>query len=116
MKPPSYPASPPASRSRFSRGVRGQPHRQSSSAAPQAAAGRWTQASRVIPPYDPLDPFAVPPPPINEAFTVSIDWQVPNDVEPGTHRLLFRGSEKGSESEAQAFAAETPSFEVVAKQ
>jgi neutral ceramidase len=76
---------------------------------------KWTQASRVIPPYDPLDPFAAPPPPINEAFTVSIVWQIPDDAEPGTYRVIFYGSEKEAGSEARAFTAETPSFEISAK-
>jgi neutral ceramidase len=74
---------------------------------------RWTQAGRVIPPYDPLDPFATPPPPINEAFTVSIDWQIPDDAEPGTYRVRFHGSEKTEGSMPQPFVAETASFEVV---
>jgi neutral ceramidase len=74
----------------------------------------WTQASRVIPPYDPLDPFAAPPPPINEAFTVSIVWQIPDDAEPGTYRVLFHGSEKQAGSEAHTFSAETPPFEISA--
>jgi neutral ceramidase len=76
---------------------------------------RWTQASRVIPPYDPLDPFAAPPPPINEAFTVSIVWQIPDDAKPGTYRVTFYGSEKEAGSEARAFTAETRSFEISAK-
>jgi neutral ceramidase len=75
---------------------------------------RWTQASRVIPPYDPLDPFAAPPPPINEAFTVSIVWQIPDDAEPGTYRVTFYGSEKEAGSEARTFAVETRSFEISA--
>ncbi|MFZ1866612.1 MAG: neutral/alkaline non-lysosomal ceramidase N-terminal domain-containing protein [Polyangiales bacterium] len=74
---------------------------------------RWTQASRVIPPYDPLDPFATPPPPINEAFTVSITWQIPEGIEPGTYRVVFHGSEKDQvDSQARIFTAETSSFEV----
>jgi neutral ceramidase len=76
---------------------------------------RWTQASRVIPPYDPLDPFAAPPPPINEAFTVSIVWQIPDDAKPGTYRVTFYGSEKEAGSEARTFTAETRSFEISAK-
>ncbi len=73
----------------------------------------WTQASRTIPPYDPLDPFAAPPPPINEAFTVSISWQIPDDAEPGTYRVVFNGSEKPEAStEARTFITESPSFEV----
>ncbi|HSN83894.1 MAG TPA: neutral/alkaline non-lysosomal ceramidase C-terminal domain-containing protein [Polyangiales bacterium] len=76
---------------------------------------RWTQASRVIPPYDPLDPFATPPPPINEAFTVSIAWQVPDDTAPGTHRVLFHGSQKqDAGSQAVTFTAQSPSFEITA--
>jgi neutral ceramidase len=75
---------------------------------------RWTQASRVIPPYDPLDPFAVPPPPINEAFTVAIDWQIPAGIEPGTYRILFHGSEKEAGAEPDPFVAETPPFEIAA--
>lgn len=73
----------------------------------------WTQSSRVIPPYDPLDPFAAPPPPINEAFTVTIDWQIPAEVEPGTYRLVFHGSQKPSETEEPVgFEVESPAFEV----
>ena len=75
---------------------------------------RWTQASRVIPPYDPLDPFAVPPPPINEAFTVTIDWQIPADTRTGTHRIVLRGSQKQQGSEAAEIIAETPAFEILA--
>lgn len=76
---------------------------------------RWMQASRVIPPYDPLDPFATPPPPINEAFTVSIAWQVPDDTVPGTHRVLFHGSQKeDAGSQAVTFTAQSPSFEITA--
>ncbi len=75
--------------------------------------GTWTQSSRTIPPYDPLDPFAEPPPPINEAFIVRIDWQVPDDATPGTHRVVFHGSEKAeSNAELRAFLSESPSFEV----
>jgi neutral ceramidase len=74
---------------------------------------RWTQASRVIPPYDPLDPFAAPPPPINEAFTVSIDWKIPNDIEAGTYRVLFHGTHKAAGSDSQAFLAETAAFEII---
>ena len=65
-------------------------------------------------PFLPLDPFAVPPPPINEAFTVSIDWQIPDDAEPGTCRVLFQGSEKEAGSDVEEFQSETPAFEVVA--
>lgn len=73
----------------------------------------WTQSSRAIPPYDPLDPFATPPPPINEAFIVSIDWQIPSDVAPGTYRVLFHGSEKAEASgEPTTFDVASPSFEV----
>jgi neutral ceramidase len=74
---------------------------------------RWTQASRVIPPYDPLDPFAVPPPPINEAFTVSIRWQIPADIEPGTYRVLLHGSEKPQGANAKDFVAETGPFDII---
>lgn len=73
---------------------------------------RWTQASRVIPPYDPLDPFAVPPPPINEAFTVSVDWQIPADVEPGIYRVLLHGSTKPAGSASDPFIAATSRFEL----
>ena len=77
--------------------------------------GMWSQASRVIPPYDPLDPFAEPPPPINEAFTVAISWDIPDDVEPGTYRVIFYGTEKPQETgEASGFTAESPAFEVAA--
>ncbi len=77
--------------------------------------GTWTQSSRTIPPYDPLDPFAEPPPPINEAFTVTIHWQIPDDAIPGTHRVIFHGSEKQEGSaELRTFLAESPSFEVTA--
>ena len=73
----------------------------------------WTQASRVIPPYDPLDPFAAPPPPINEAFTVTIDWQIPVDAEPATYRVIFNGTEKQQGmTEPRSFVAESPAFEV----
>ena len=77
---------------------------------------RWSQASRTIPPYDPLDPFAEPPPPINEAFTVTIMWKIPPDAAPGTHRLLFYGSERPVEGEeASTFVAESPAFEINAE-
>jgi neutral ceramidase len=73
----------------------------------------WTQSSRVIPPYDLLNPFAEPPPPINEAFLVTIEWQIPDDVAPGTYRVRFHGSEKeAGASEPREFAIESPSFEV----
>ena len=74
---------------------------------------RWTQASRVIPPYDPLDPFAAPPPPINEAFTVSIDWEIPADAEAGTYRVLFHGTAKDAGSGSEAFVVATDAFDVV---
>ncbi|MFW2389329.1 MAG: neutral/alkaline non-lysosomal ceramidase N-terminal domain-containing protein [Polyangiales bacterium] len=75
--------------------------------------GTWTQSSRVIPPYDPLNPFAEPPPPINEAFIVAIDWQIPNDATPGTYRIVLHGSEKPSGAdEPTRFDVESPSFEV----
>jgi neutral ceramidase len=74
---------------------------------------RWTQASRVIPPYDPLDPFAMPPAPINEAFTVSIGWQIPEQTEAGNYRVVFYGSEKpDTDSPARRFTAESASFEI----
>ncbi len=74
---------------------------------------QWAQQSRVIPPYDPLDPFAAPPPPINEAFTVSIRWQIPSDAEPGSYRVLFHGSElRETELEPRAFTAQSPEFTV----
>ena len=77
--------------------------------------GTWTQSSRTIPPYDPLDPFAEPPAPINEAFTVTIDWQIPDDAVPGTHRVIFHGSEKPEGgAELRTFDAQSPSFEVIA--
>jgi len=67
----------------------------------------------VIPPYDPLDPFAGPPPPINEAFTVSIRWQIPSDAESGTYRALFHGSElRETDLETRTFTAESPEFVV----
>ena len=68
----------------------------------------------LLAPYDPLDPFAVPPPPINEAFTVSIEWGIPGDAEPGSYRILLHGSEKQSGSNAEAFVAEAGPFEIVA--
>lgn len=74
----------------------------------------WSQQSRVIPPYDPLDPFAAPPPPINEAFTVTIAWQIPDDAEPGSYRLIFNGNEKPPEgSGVRSFVAQSPPFEVI---
>ena len=74
---------------------------------------RWTQASRVIPPYDPLDPFAAPPPPINEAFTVSIDWEIPGDADAGTYRVVFHGTTKVAGSRSEAFVAATDAFDVL---
>ena len=75
---------------------------------------RWTQANRTIPPYDPLDPFATPPPPINEAFTVSIIWKIPADADAGTYRVIFHGSEKQEAgSELRSFIAESPSFQIL---
>ena len=73
---------------------------------------RWTQAGRVIPPYDPLDPFAEPPPPINEAFTMRLDWQIPPGTAPGTYRIVFYGNEKPEGAESRAFTAETRSFAI----
>src|SRR5262249_6574204 len=40
-----YAAAPPCTRSQFSSGVSGQTQRANSTQAPQAAAGRWIQAS-----------------------------------------------------------------------
>jgi neutral ceramidase len=75
----------------------------------------WTQSNRIFPPYDPLDPFAGPPAPINDAFTVSITWQIPVDAEPGTYRVSFAGSEKpASELQARRFLAQSPSFQITA--
>lgn len=73
---------------------------------------RWSQPSRVIPPYDPLDPFAAPPAPINEAFSVEIRWQVPEEAAPGTYVLVFVGSQRPAGSEAVPFSVETQSFEI----
>ena len=62
---------------------------------------------------DPLDPFAEPPPPINEAFTVAISWDIPDDVEPGTYRVVFYGTEKPQETgTATAFTTESPALEI----
>lgn len=81
----------------------------------RSTKGTWTQSSRTIPPYDSLDPFAEPPAPINEAFTVTIDWQIPDDAVAGTHRVVFHGSEKQEGgAELRTFDAEIPSFEVMA--
>lgn len=74
---------------------------------------QWTQQGRVIPPYDPLDPFAGPPPPINEAFTASIRWQIPSDAESGTYRVLFHGSElRETDLEPRTFTEESPEFTI----
>ncbi len=75
---------------------------------------RWTQASRVIPPYDPLDPFAVPPPPINEAFTVSIDWDTPDELQAGNYRVVLYGHHKPDGEDLSAFTAATNAFEIAA--
>jgi len=75
----------------------------------------WTQSNRVFPPYDPFDPFAAPPAPINDAFAVSFTWEVPVDVEPGTYRVSFHGSEKrASGLDAVGFSVQSPSFEIAA--
>jgi len=75
----------------------------------------WTQANRIVPPYDPFDPFAAPPAPINDAFMVSIAWQVPADAAPGTYRVSFNGSEKRESGDVvRHFSAQSPSFELVA--
>ncbi len=74
----------------------------------------WTQSTRIIPPYDPLDPFAVPPPPITEAFTVTIGWAIPESTEPGTYRATFHGSHKQElGGSVLSFAAQSPSFEII---
>ena len=72
----------------------------------------WSQASRVIPPYDPLDPFAEPPAPINEAFTVEIRWQIPVDTLPGTYIIRFVGVHKDAGMDAEPFSTSTPRFEI----
>lgn len=72
----------------------------------------WSQASRVIPPYDPLDPFAEPPAPINEAFTVEIRWQIPRDTLPGTYIMVFSGLHKEEGMEGEPFSTSTPTFEI----
>jgi neutral ceramidase len=77
------------------------------------ARARWTQASRVFPPLDPFDPFATPPPPSTEAFTVLVIWEIRPSTEIGTYRVLFHGSERSEASaEARLFTAESPTFEV----
>jgi neutral ceramidase len=72
----------------------------------------WSQASRVIPPYDPLDPFAAPPAPINEAFTVEIQWLIPEDAVPGTYVVVFNGAHKEAGMEPSDFSVTTPTFEI----
>lgn len=76
---------------------------------------RWSQASRVIPPYDPLDPFAAPPAPINEAFTVVVQWQIPDDAPPGTYALTFNGADKEVGSEPIDFSTMTPTFDITSR-
>lgn len=76
---------------------------------------RWSQANRIIPPLDPLDPFPAPPPPSSEAFTAEVIWDVPAWVSPGTYRAVFYGSERTIPGEdPRLFTATTPSFELVA--
>ena len=73
---------------------------------------RWIQPGRP-PPAAPLDPFVPPAPPIVDPFDVTITWEIPDDVEAGTYRVLFNGSEKPEGSdETLSFTAESPSFEV----
>jgi neutral ceramidase len=77
------------------------------------ARARWTQASRVFPPLDPINPFAPPPPTSTEAFTVLVIWEIRPSTEIGTYRVLFHGSERSEASaEARLFTAESPTFEV----
>lgn len=73
---------------------------------------RWNQASRVIPPYDPLDPFAAPPPSINEAFTVHIEWHVPEGAVSGSHRIVFHGVHKETGENPRTFTSSSPTFEI----
>jgi neutral ceramidase len=81
-----------------------------------STSANWAQASRVIPPYDPLDPFAVAPPPMTEAFTVTIRWKIPVDAEPGTYRVSFNGSEKQEiGGSVLSFAVQSPSFAIEAR-
>jgi len=77
-----------------------------------ATRATWSQASRIIPPYDPLDPFAAPPAPINEAFTVEIQWQIPKDASPGTYVIVFVGTYKEAGMEPRDIIAEFPTFEI----
>jgi neutral ceramidase len=77
------------------------------------ARAKWTQASRVFPPLDPLNPFAPPPPASTEAFTVLVMWDIRPSTEAGTYRVLFHGSERSKESAVtHRFTAESPTFEV----
>ncbi|MBW2191479.1 MAG: neutral/alkaline non-lysosomal ceramidase N-terminal domain-containing protein, partial [Deltaproteobacteria bacterium] len=77
-----------------------------------ATRATWSQASRIIPPYDPLDPFAAPPAPINEAFTVEIQWQVPDDASPGTYVIAFAGTHKEAGMAPRDVLTEIPTFEI----
>jgi neutral ceramidase len=77
-----------------------------------ATRATWSQASRIIPPYDPLDPFAAPPAPINEAFTVEIQWQIPEDASPGTYVIAFAGTHKEAGMEPRDVLTEIPTFEI----
>ncbi|MGB5809769.1 MAG: neutral/alkaline non-lysosomal ceramidase N-terminal domain-containing protein, partial [Polyangiales bacterium] len=77
---------------------------------------RWTQANRVIPPLDPLDPFPEPPPPSSEAFSAEVIWDVPQSTEPGTYRLIFHGSERTIPGEdPRLFTTESPTFDISAR-
>ena len=75
---------------------------------------KWVQASRVFPPLDPFNPFPDPPPPLEEAFTARVIWQIRDAAEVGTYRVVFHGSERPEPgADVRLFAAESPSFEVV---
>jgi neutral ceramidase len=74
---------------------------------------RWTQASRVFPPLDPLNPFPELPPSSTEAFTALVLWDIRETTEPGTYRVLFHGSERPEPgADTRLFTAESPSFGV----
>jgi len=47
------------------------------------------------------------------AFTVSIDWEIPADIEPGTYRVLLHGSQKPEGADVEDFVAETSPFDIV---
>ena len=77
------------------------------------ARAKWTQASRVFPPLDPLNPFAPPPPASTEAFTVLVTWEIRPSTEIGTYRVLFHGSARSEVSAVtRLLTAESPAFEV----